>query len=222
MKTQTGKFITFEGPEGGGKSTHIRLLADALAALGIGTVLTREPGGTPLGEAVRGLLQRDDPSSAPVPGAEVLLFLASRAQHVERLIRPALAAGKWVLCDRFDDSTFAYQGAGRGFPLPALKRIDAFATGGLKPDFTLLLDLPPELSRKRLAEREAATASRPDRIEAEDLAFHTRLRDCFLKLASAEPARFAVIDTDRDRALVAADIAEAVKRHFGLAGEGRA
>ncbi len=206
----TGKFITFEGPEGSGKSTHIRLLAEFLRGRGVAVTLTREPGGTPTGEAIRGLLQHDHSGEAPVGRAEVLLFLASRAQHVERLIRPSLDAGTWVLCDRFDDSTLAYQGFGRGFDLAALREANAFATGGLKPDLTVLLDVRPETSRARLRDRVAQTLSAPDRIEREADAFHVRLREGFLELAREEPGRFAVVDSERERDVVEQEIREAV------------
>ncbi len=205
-----GKFITFEGPEGSGKSTHIGLLAGELRRCGVDVLVTREPGGTPLGEAIRRLLQHNDSGESPVARAEVLLFLASRAQHVECVIRPALDAGKWVLCDRFEDSTFAYQGFGRKFNLAELREANAFATGGLKPNLTILLDVRPETSRARLQARQTATASAPDRIESEADDFHERLRNGFLELAAAEPGRFAVLSSERDQAAVAADVRAAV------------
>jgi len=206
-----GKFITFEGPEGSGKSTHIKLLKAYLEERGIEVVMTREPGGTPLGEEIRKILQHDH-AEAPVPRAEVLLFLASRAQHVERLIRPSLEQGKWVLCDRFDDSTFAYQGYGRGFEMEGLKAVNAFAVSGLRPDLTVLLDVTPETSRARLAARQAKTATEPDRIEREAAAFHERVRNGFLALAAEEPERLVVISTERDPAAVAAAVRQAVER----------
>jgi dTMP kinase len=217
-----GRFITFEGPEGSGKSTHIRLLVEHLRGQGIPVVCTREPGGTPLGEAVRGILQHDGSGEAPVPRAETLLFLASRAQHVERLIRPALERGEWVLCDRFSDSTLAYQGYGRGFALPQLRSADAFATCGLAPDLTVLLDVTPETGRARLSARQASTATSPDRIEREAEAFHIRLREGFLELARADPGRFVVLATDRPQERVAADIREAVDRRLLSAEHERA
>lgn len=201
-----GMFITFDGPEGSGKSTHIKLLADYLQGRGIAVKTTREPGGTPLGEAVRGLLQHDCGGEAPVPRAEVLLFLASRAQHVERLIRPALSEGCWVLCDRFEESTFAYQGYGRGLGLDVLKNANLFATGGLRPDLTVLMDIDPATSSERLKLRQSQTAALPDRIEREDIAFHTRLREGFLELASRDPQRIMVVATNRDVTDVAAEI----------------
>ena len=206
-----GKFITYEGPEGGGKSTHIRLLAQRLRAEGRTVLVTREPGGTPLAEKIRGLVREelDDP---PVTRSEVLLFLAARAQVVSQVIRPALARGEWVLCDRFADSTFAYQGYGRGIDVGLLRNFNDFATEGLVPDLTILLDVPLEVSRTRLAARQAATATAADRIEQAGVMFHRRLREGFLELANAEPSRFAVIDSSVDMDRVAAAVAEAVSR----------
>jgi dTMP kinase len=206
-----GKFITFEGPEGGGKSTHIRLLAERLRAEGRTVLVTREPGGTPLAEKIRGLVREelDDP---PVTRSEVLLFLAARAQVVSQVIRPALARGEWVLCDRFADSTFAYQGYGRGIDVGLLRNFNDFATEGLVPDLTILLDVPLEVSRSRLAARQAATATAADRIEQAGVMFHRRLREGFLELAQAEPNRFAVIDSSGGVEQVAAAVAEAVCR----------
>ena len=208
-----GHFITFEGPEGGGKSTHIRRLAERLRACGQDVVVTREPGGTPLGEAIRNLLQHDAAGEPPVPRAEALLFCASRAQLVATLVRPALARGAWVLSDRFADSTFAYQGSGRGFALDELRRVNAFATGGLTPDFTLLLDVDEPAGRLRLATRCGAGAA-ADRIEREPSDFHDRLRRGFLDLARAEPDRFLVVPTGRPVDAVAAEIRGTVARRF--------
>ena len=206
-----GKFITFEGPEGSGKSTHIRLLAQRLRAEGRTVLVTREPGGTPLAEKIRGLVREelDDP---PVTRSEVLLFLAARAQVVSQVIRPALARGEWVLCDRFADSTFAYQGYGRGIDVGLLRNFNDFATEGLVPDLTILLDVPLEVSRTRLAARQAATATAADRIEQAGTMFHRRLREGFLELAQAEPKRFAVIDSSGGVEQVATAVAAAVGR----------
>ena len=190
-----GRFITFEGGEGCGKSTQIRLLADRLRAAGKEVLLTREPGGTALAEKIRSLV-REESDDPPNSRAETLLFIASRAQVVENVIRPALASGTWVLCDRFADSTFAYQGYGRGLDLDELKRINSFATGGLEPDMTILLNVSPEVSAKRMRAREAATNTDADRMEKAGDGFHTRLRQGFLELAAAEPKRFAVIQAD--------------------------
>ena len=188
-----GKFITFEGGEGCGKSTQVRRLAARLAGRGIEAVLTREPGGTRLSELVRPLL-KDERIDPPCDRAELLLFLAARAQLVREVIRPALAAGKWVLSDRFSDSTFAYQGYGRGLPLDELRQMNAFACEGLESDRTLLLDLDPKLAAARLRRREAETATVADRIECAGDDFHARLRRGFDALAAAAPARIVRID----------------------------
>ena len=206
-----GKFITFEGPEGGGKSTHVQELAKQLRAEGRTVLVTREPGGTPLAEKIRSLL-RDELDDPPVTRSEVLLFLAARAQVVSQVIRPALARGEWVLCDRFADSTFAYQGYGRGIDVGLLKNFNDFATEGLMPDLTILLDVPLEVSRARLAERQAATATSADRIEQAGTMFHRRLREGFLELARAEPNRFVTIDATGDKDKVSADVLAAVHR----------
>lgn len=188
-----GRFITFEGGEGCGKSTQVRRLAAALEAAGVEVVLTREPGGTRLAELVRGLLkdEREDP---PCDRSELLLFLAARAQLVKNVIRPALAAGKWVVSDRFSDSTFAYQGYGRGLPLDVIRLANDFACDGLKPDLTLLLDVDAATAARRMRGREAATATTADRIEQAGDAFHARLAQGFQELAAAEPDRIKRID----------------------------
>lgn len=190
-----GRFITFEGGEGCGKSTQVRHLAEHLASKGIEVVLTREPGGTRLAELIRGLLkdEREDP---PCDRSELLLFLAARAQLVRNVIEPALASGKWVLSDRFSDSTFAYQGYGRGLPLDVLRLANDFACDGLKPDLTLLLDVRPEVAVARMRRREAATNTSADRIEQAGDGFHSRLRAGFLEMAKAEPERIKVIDAN--------------------------
>lgn len=188
-----GKFITFEGGEGCGKSTQAKLLAERLRAEGLEVLVTREPGGTELAEKIRALV-REESADPPVPRSETLLFLAARAQVVETVIRPALASGKWVVCDRFADSTFAYQGFGRGLDVETLKRMNSFATGGLDPHLTLLLEVPPETAALRMRAREAATGDGADRMEKAGGGFHERLRLGFRKLAEAEPGRFSVID----------------------------
>ena len=204
-----GRFITFEGGEGCGKSTQVKRLADHLRASGIDVVLTREPGGTRLAELIRSLLkdEREDP---PCDRSELLLFLAARAQLVRNVIRPALAEGKWVVCDRFSDSTFAYQGYGRGLPLDVLKLVNDFACGGLKPDLTLLLDVRPEVAVERMRRREATTNTSADRIEQAGDGFHKRLHDGFLELAAEDPARIKVIDANGTPDEVWARVAEAV------------
>lgn len=191
----TGRFITFEGGEGCGKSTQIRLLAERLRADGKDVMLTREPGGTGLAERIRALVREvsDDPPNAR---AETLLFLASRAQLVSEVIRPALEKGTWVLCDRFADSTFAYQGYGRGLDLSGLRELNAFATSGLVPDRTVLLDVSAGTAAERMRIRERVTGAAADRMEMAGTDFHARLKRGFLELAAAEPERFAVIAAD--------------------------
>ena len=173
----------------------MRRLAEHLRSLGVDAVVTREPGGTRLAEQIRALLkdEREDP---PCDRSELLLFLAARAQLVANVIRPALEAGKWVVCDRFSDSTFAYQGYGRGLPLDVLMLANDFACGGLRPDLTLLLDVRPEVALERMRRREAATNTEADRIELAGDAFHERLRAGFLKLAAADPGRIKVLDAN--------------------------
>lgn len=200
-----GRFISFEGGEGCGKTTHIALLAERLRAKGIEVVLTREPGGTPLCEAIRGLLQLDTAGESPVPEAEALLFCASRAQLVRNVIRPALERGAWVLCDRFADSTLAYQGYGRGFPLDALRALLSFATGGLIPDTTFLLEASLETRNGRLDAR-YGTGVGADRFEREEDDFHRRVREGFEALADAEPDRIVRIETERPVEDTAAEI----------------
>ena len=190
-----GKFITFEGGEGCGKSTQVKRLKEALERIGVEVVLTREPGGTVLSEEIRRLIkdQDDDP---PCDRSELLLFLAARAQLVRNVIRPALAAGKWVVSDRFSDSTKAYQGYGRGLPLDVIETVNAFACEGLRPDLTILLDVTPETSRARMRRREGATNTAADRIERAGDEFHARLRRGFAEMAAAEPERIKVVDAN--------------------------
>ncbi len=196
-------FLTLEGVEGSGKSTLARLLAERAATEGIPLLRTREPGGCGLGLRIRPLLL--DASTGPAAlcdRAELFLFLADRAQHVAEIIRPALAEGIWVLCDRYADSTIAYQGYGRGLnagdagDMDWLERLNDFATGGLWPDVTLLLDLPPEEGLKRALARNRAEGleEAEGRFEAETLAFHARIREGFLARAAAQPGRFHVLN----------------------------
>jgi dTMP kinase len=205
-------FITFEGPEGSGKSTQIRLLDERLRAGGIPTLLTREPGGTRTGEAIRHLLQHDSSDAEMAHRTEVLLFCASRAQIVEQAIRPALEQGTWVLCDRFTDSTLAYQGYGRGFALEELRALNRFATGNLTPDLTLLLDIPVDESFRRITAR----PSEIDRIERTERSFHERLRTGYLELAAAEPARFRVITSDRPSEQTSGEVWQTVWERLGI------
>jgi len=185
-------FITFEGIDGCGKSTQLRLLASELRLRGREVVTTREPGGTPLGARVRELLL--DAREQVDPLAELLLYAADRAQHVRQLVRPALDSGRVVLCDRYADATVAYQGAGRGFPASLIDEVVALATDGLRPDLTLVFDLPVEESRQRAAQRARRGGEIQDRIDAEEIAFHHRVREAYLRIAAAEPHRVRVID----------------------------
>lgn len=190
-----GRFITFEGGEGCGKSTQIALLADMLRDRGLEVLTTREPGGTQLGERIRGILK--EVATEPLcDRSELLLFLAARAQLVQNVIRPALDRGTWVLSDRFCDSTYAYQGYGRGLPLDSIRQADAFARQDLLPDLTLLFEAEPEVCRKRLRARESSTNTTADRIELAGDSFHTRLRNGFKELALAEPGRIHIIDAN--------------------------
>ena len=188
-----GRFITFEGGEGCGKSTQIRRLEAYLKEKGVEVLVTREPGGTHLAELIRGLLkdEKDDP---PCDRAELLLFLAARAQLVKNVIVPALESGVWVLSDRFSDSTFAYQGYGRGLDLNILKIANDFACDSLKPDLTLLLDVPPEVASARMRKREKETNTEADRIELAGDEVHRKLREGFYALAAAESDRIHTID----------------------------
>jgi len=181
-------FITLEGVEGCGKTTQMTLLRDRLEADGRRVLLTREPGGTPIGEAIREILL--DPVNTPLsPTAELLLYEAARAQHVAEKIKPALDEGMIVVCDRFADSTTAYQGAGRVLPLDTVLELHRVATGTVWPDLTIILDIPAEVGLER-----AAAAQNRDRIELEPLAFHERVRDEFLRIAEREPERVKIVD----------------------------
>lgn len=194
---KTGCFITFEGGEGSGKSTQARLLVAALRRASVSTVHTREPGGTPVAEAVRRVLLT--PGGRVAPLTELLLYEAARAQHLSEVVRPALARGVVVVCERYTDATEAYQGHGRGLPLADIQRLNRVATGGLSPDLTFLLDVPVRRglrSARRLAKRVAARSARSrggDRMERESDAFHERVRRGYLALARRSPRRVRTI-----------------------------
>ena len=184
-------FITFEGIEGCGKTTQAKLLCEALVDRGYSVVFTREPGGTPAAEELRSFLLKPREERFP-PFAELSVYEAARAFHVENLIKPSLKEGAVVICDRFIDSTLAYQGYGRGIDLSLVERLNREATGGLKPDLTVLIDLPVEEAFKRISER------RKDRMESESLKFHQRVREGFLEIARREPERFLIVDGMRE------------------------
>jgi len=204
-----GFFLTLEGPDGSGKSTQARLLGARLAAAGFRCLVTREPGGTPVGEAVREILLHSAELS-PVPQADALLFNAARAQQVAEVIGPALARGDVVVCDRFNDSTLAYQGYGSRMPLADLRVLGRFATGGLVPDLTVLIDLPVEVGLRR------KTGDEITRFEdRHDVAFHGRVRQGFLAMAAAEPGRWVVVDGRASSDEVADRIAGAVLDRLG-------
>ena len=185
----TGKFITLEGIDGAGKSTHVPFVRELVAARsGAAAIMTREPGGTPLAERLRELLLHD----AMAPATEAMLMFAARREHLEAVIWPALARGEWVVCDRFTDATIAYQGGGRGIPLARLAALEDWTHPGFQPDLTLLFDVPVEVGAERLAQQRA-----PDRFEREKSAFHQRVRAAYLARAAADPGRFRIIDSTR-------------------------
>lgn len=197
-----GRFITFEGIDGAGKTTQIDRLEHFLRSNEIEVVRTREPGGTPLGEKIRGLLLGDDMGVT----AETLLFFAGRAEHVERVIRPALERGAWVLSDRFADATYAYQAGGKGVPGERVEALEAWTLAGFAPDRTILFDLPPAVAEGRRARREAS-----DRFERENRDFFDRVRDAYLERAKNDPERFVVVDASADPDAIAETLLKEVR-----------
>ncbi len=201
-------FITFEGIEGSGKSTQIQRLGKTLESLGHQVLLTREPGGCAIADQIRGILLHPE-NAAMVPRAELLLYAAARAQHVEEIVKPALTAGKIVLCDRFTDATLAYQGFGRGLDAALIKQLNRLAAGNHSPDLTLLFDLPVEIGLGRALQREAEQQDVSEgRFERETLEFHQRIRAGYQQLAAADPQRFRIINA----AQTVAQIADRVKQ----------
>lgn len=196
-----GRFITVDGGEGAGKTTQLVFIQSYLEALGYRVILTREPGGTPLGEDIRSLLL-DHRHEGMALSSEALLMFAARAEHLERVIRPALVAGHWVLCDRFTDATYAYQGGGRGLELEKIQILEDWVQGDLQPDLTLLLDLPVTLGLERAGRRSMAA----DRFEKETLAFFERVRTVYLQRAERYPTRYRIIDAGRSLEAVRAEI----------------
>ena len=204
-----GLFITLEGPDGSGKSSLLARLADVLAAGGCDVVMTREPGSTPFGELMRRMVLDTDPPIDRGGRADALLFAASRAQHVDEVILPGLARGAVVLCDRYADSSLAYQGSGSGVPMDGLRAVQDFATGGLVPDLTILLDLPVEIGLRR-------KSNEITRFEAfQDVPYHQRVRLAFLGFAAKEPDRFVVVDATMDAEVVLAASLAAMWRVAG-------
>lgn len=202
----SGKFITVEGIEGVGKSTNIDFLSSIIEAHGFNVLRTREPGGTPMAERIRQMLLEH--GEEPLPDiAELLLFFASRSLHINNKIRPALAAGQWVVCDRFTDASRAYQGHGRGLGLERINLLAEWVQEDLQPDLTLILDAPAEVAMARTEKRGEA-----DRLDSEETGFYQRAREGYLGLAAAEPDRFAVVDASQELAQVQAAIAVEINR----------
>ena len=205
------QFITIEGGEGVGKSSNIAFILSYLRDKGIDVVSTREPGGTELSEKIRELLL-DAENSSMVSDTELLLMFAARAQHLETLIKPSLKQGKWVLCDRFTDATYAYQGGGRGIPMQRIAILEDWVQGELRPDLTILLDLPVEIGLQRASER-----STPDRIEQEKNNFFESVRQTYLNMAAAAPQRYRVIDASQTLERVQKDIAAVLDEYINNA-----
>jgi dTMP kinase len=208
----SGRFITFEGIEGSGKTTQIQMLSNHLEESGIDHLLTREPGGTPIGDQIRRLVL--DPGNVDMtPICDLLLYAAARAQHIEQVIRPALGAGRLVLCDRFKDATFAYQGYGRGIRLDLIDALHDLETLALRPDLTLLFDIDASHALERARDRDSGRPHDETRFEQQDLEFHERVRSGYLELAQQEPGRFVVIDASGAIDEVHARVLAAIEAH---------
>ena len=205
-----GKFITVEGIEGAGKTTCMDTIKELLTKNSIEFVTTREPGGTPLAEKIRALLL-DVEEDTPAPLTELLLMFASRAQHINKVIRPALSDGIWVLCDRFTDATYAYQGGGRGLKLDLISQLEQIAQDDLRPHLTLILDVSPELGMTRVRKR-----GEFDRFEREKIEFFNNVRTAYLNLAEKDPNRYIIIDAARQKNIVLCKISEAITERFSL------
>ncbi|MGE3465626.1 MAG: dTMP kinase [Pyrinomonadaceae bacterium] len=208
----SGIFITFEGIDGSGKSTQLRMLADVLRSRGVDCITTCEPGGTPLGRSLRAAFLETTETVAPM--AELLSFAADRAQHVEYLIKPALADGRVVISDRYADATFAYQGAGRGFPAEKVLQVIELATGGLKPDLTLFFDISAEEAITRMSGRNE-NHTKKNRMDEETAEFYTRVRNAYLGIAGRESERFIVIDAARPIDAIHRDVVDIVTKKIG-------
>ena len=207
-----GKFITFEGIDGSGKSTQLRMLANELRIRGYNVLPTMEPGGTPLGRRLREAFLETEENVAPL--AELLLFAADRAQHINFLVKPAVAEGKIVISDRFADATAAYQGAGRGFPAPIINQVIELATGGMQPDLTLFFDLPVELAIARTDLRNDS-GERKNRMDKENVSFYTRVREAYLQIAEREPERVRTIDANGSTSEIQTRVVEIVAGFLG-------
>ncbi|MCY7377003.1 MAG: dTMP kinase [Pyrinomonadaceae bacterium] len=207
-----GKFITFEGIDGSGKSTQLRMLANELRIRGFNVLPTCEPGGTPLGRRLREAFLETEETVSPL--AELLLFAADRAQHVNFLVKPAVAEGKIVISDRFADATFAYQGAGRGFSETMVNQVIELATGGLKPDLTLFFDLPVAIALTRTDSRTDA-GEQKNRMDKENAGFYERVRESYLQIAANEPDRFRVIDANGSTSEIQTRVVEIVAEFLG-------
>jgi len=213
--TPAGKFVTLEGGEGAGKTTQIKLLAGALKTAGVDAVVTREPGGAPNAESIRALLV-EGATNRWRPMTEALLNYAARLEHVETTVKPALSEGRWVLSDRFADSTVAYQGYGHDLGAETIKRLHRLVLGDFQPDLTIILDVPVEQGLERAAGRADKASAREDRYERMDQAFHQRLRDGYLDIARRDPERCAVVDATRDKAAVHEWICTLVHNRLGV------
>ncbi|MBE6357727.1 MAG: dTMP kinase [Lentisphaerae bacterium] len=207
MSKTEGFFITFEGPEGAGKSSQVAMLTEYLSGLGRECVLTREPGGTEVAEVIRQVVKSYSGTEAVHPETELLLMEAARAQHMREKILPALKEGKIVICDRFADSTSAYQGGARNMPQQVIDYLNDYASAGRKPDLTILLDLPPEVGFRRISSRKSEGF---DRFENEKLEFHRKVREAFRQIASREPERICMIDGTLDKTIIAEKIRKVV------------
>lgn len=207
------RFITFEGIEGSGKTTQIQMLSNHLEERGIDHLLTREPGGTPIGDQIRKLVL-SPANAAMTPTCELLLYGAARAQHIEQVIRPALLLGRLVLCDRFSDATFAYQGHGRGIRLDLIDALHGLETLALRPDLTLLFDIEPGRALERARDRDRGGSRDETRFEQEDLEFHERVRAGYLEMAHQEPGRFVILDARGSVEEIHLRVVEAVTRRL--------
>ena len=197
--------ITFEGVEGVGKTTHIKFVAEQLAQAGILVLVTREPGGTSVGDEIRSLVLKQREETI-VPMAELFLMFAARAQHIETVVKPALMRGEWVLCDRFVDASYAYQGAGRGIKREIIAECERLVVGDLKPRYTWIFDAPAEIGLSRINNR-----GRLDRIESEKIDFFNRVRECYITLAKADPRRYTIIDSAKPLEAVQQDVMKLIQ-----------